>query len=200
MSDQSPYQTLGVTENTSFEEIQAAKQRLNQRYQGNPQANAQVDAAYDAILMDRLRLRQEGKIKVPETIRFPEKQVTPSSLPKITNFNQAPSWIQNLIDQPSQKDILLSLGIFGTLAVIVIFAQTLSFLSLLLTAGIFAHIYLINRKEKKFGKAFLISIICLILGTILGAGLANFIFVDNPNQLIGILTFLLFGISSSFLK
>jgi hypothetical protein len=199
MSDQSPYQTLGVTETTSFEEIQAAKQRLNQQYQGNPQAIAQVDAAYDAIIMDRLRLRQEGKIKIPETIRFPEKQLTTATLPKITNLNQAPSWLQNLIDQPSQKDILLSSGIFLSLIVIVFFSSP-SLLSLLLTGGIFTNIYLLNRKEGKFGKAVLISLISLILGVLLGSTLSVLIPAISTDKIMAILSLILLSLTSSFLK
>lgn len=199
MSDQSPYQTLGVTETTSFEEIQAAKQRLNQQYQGNPQAIAQVDAAYDAIIMDRLRLRQEGKIKIPETIRFPEKQLTTATLPKITNLNQAPSWLQNLIDQPSQKDILLSSGIFLSLIVIVFFSSP-SLLSLLLTGGIFTNIYLLNRKEGKFGKAVLISLISLILGVLLGSTLSVLIPAISTDKIMAILSLIMLSLTSSFLK
>jgi hypothetical protein len=198
MSEQTPYQTLGVTENTSFEEIQAAKQRLNQQYEGNPQAIAQVDAAYDAIIMERLRLRQEGKIKVPETIRFPEKQAPIPSNPKPSNFNQSPSWLQNLIDQPSQQNISWSVGIFSALGAIAIFAQP-SLISLLLAGGLCANVYLLNRKEKKFGKAVLISIVSLILGAVFGSVIGNFMPID-PNQITAIATFILFGIVSIFLK
>jgi DnaJ-class molecular chaperone with C-terminal Zn finger domain len=74
MSNQSHYQQLGITEDASFEEIQAAKERLKQKNSNDQKVIENIEAAYDAILMDRLRLRQEGKIKVPERIRFPERQ------------------------------------------------------------------------------------------------------------------------------
>ncbi|MFN6271303.1 MAG: CPP1-like family protein, partial [Microcystis sp.] len=35
MSEQNPYEQLGVTEESSFEEIQEAKQRLVQQYQND---------------------------------------------------------------------------------------------------------------------------------------------------------------------
>ncbi|HEY9891193.1 MAG TPA: CPP1-like family protein, partial [Candidatus Sericytochromatia bacterium] len=73
MSDQNPYEKLGVTEDASFDEIQDAKGRLLQQHRGDQKLIESVEAAYDAIIMDRLRMRQEGKIKVPERIRFPEK-------------------------------------------------------------------------------------------------------------------------------
>ena len=65
MSDQNPYEKLGVTEDASFDEIQDAKGRLMQQHRGDQKLVESVEAAYDAIIMDRLRMRQEGKIKVP---------------------------------------------------------------------------------------------------------------------------------------
>ena len=72
MIEQNPYEQLGVTEGSSFEEIQAAKKRICDANNNDPKLVESIEAAYDAVIMDRLRLRQEGKIKVPERIRFPE--------------------------------------------------------------------------------------------------------------------------------
>ena len=81
MSEQNVYyETLGLTEASSFEEVQSAKARLVAECEDNPQKKESIEAAYDAILMERLRLRQEGKIKVPDRIRFAEKQ-TKSAVP-----------------------------------------------------------------------------------------------------------------------
>ncbi len=78
MSDQNPYEKLGVTENATFDEIQDARNHLLQQYSGDPKRLETVEAAYDAILMDRLRMRQDGKIKVPEGIRFAERLSQPA--------------------------------------------------------------------------------------------------------------------------
>jgi len=75
MSDQNPYEKLGVSEEASFDEIQDARNRLFEQHSGDAKHLEVIEAAYDAILMDRLRMRQEGKIKVPERIRFPELRV-----------------------------------------------------------------------------------------------------------------------------
>ena len=77
MSEQNPYEQLGVTEESSFEEIQEAKQRLVQQYQNDSKIVESIEAAYDSVLMDRLRMRQEGRIKVPDRIRFPERLTIP---------------------------------------------------------------------------------------------------------------------------
>jgi len=59
MSDQSPYEKLGVSEDASFDEIQDARNRLFEQYSGDSKSVEIIEAAYDAILMDRLRMRQE---------------------------------------------------------------------------------------------------------------------------------------------
>jgi len=58
MSEQSPYEQLGVTLDASFDEIQEARDRLKQQYSGEIKLLQSIEAAYDAILMDRLKMRQ----------------------------------------------------------------------------------------------------------------------------------------------
>ncbi|MFN6035094.1 MAG: CPP1-like family protein, partial [Dolichospermum sp.] len=55
MSDQSPYEKIGVSEDASFDEIQEARNRLLEKYGGEGNSREVIEAAYDAILMDRLR-------------------------------------------------------------------------------------------------------------------------------------------------
>jgi len=163
MSEQNPYEQLGVTENSSFEEIQAAKQRLYEQHGNDSAVLETVEIAYDSIIMDRLRLRQEGKIKVPEKIRFPDRNVEKSiKVPQLVN-DQSAVWLQELIDTPSQADILWPSGIFLTLAAIAVFSQNAgsSSLPLLMALGFIANIYFLNRKEGRSGRAFLISFIAL---------------------------------------
>jgi hypothetical protein len=85
MSEQNPYEQLGVTEESSFEEIQEAKQRLVQQYQNDSKIVELIEAAYDSVLMDRLRMRQEGRIKVPDRIRFPERLTIPVESKPVTS-------------------------------------------------------------------------------------------------------------------
>jgi len=208
MSDPTPYQTLGVTEDASFEEIQAIKAQLSQQYQGDSTAVEKIEAAYDAIIMERLRLRQEGKIKVPERIRFPEKNVEVPSAGPSFSAPQAPSWLQGLVDTPSKNDILLPAGIFLPLAVVSFFSPNGagSLRPILLVAGVFTNLYFLNRKEKKFARAFFLTLLGLIAGVALGTGLTTLL--GNAGLLTGLdaepiatgLTFLVFWLISSFLR
>ena len=208
MSEQNPYEQLGVTENSSFEEIQAAKKRLDDRHSNDSAVLEEVEIAYDSIIMDRLRLRQEGKIKVPEKIRFPERNASKTlKVPQITKPDSA-AWLQELIDTPSQADILWPTGIFLTLSAIAVFSQNTeaSILPLLMALGFIANIYFLNRKEGRSGRAFLISFITLFAGIALGTGLANLLLgqggitVLGGDQFASAVTFCLFWLVSCFLR
>lgn len=206
MSEQNPYETLGVTENASFDEIQAAKQRLSQQYSGDAKAVENVEAAYDSIIMDRLRMRQEGKIKVPERIRFPERSYEAPPSQKSTPISN-PTWLQQLIDTPSRSDILWSAAVFLALAGVTVFYQNPqdSLLPLLVALGFGANIYFLNRKEHRFGRAILITLVGLVLGVTLGSGLASLLAQSGGISLAGeqfttLVTFCIFWLTSSFLR
>ncbi|MEB3355376.1 MAG: CPP1-like family protein [Synechococcales bacterium] len=163
MSTQSNYEKLGVDENSSFEEIQDARQRLLQECNNDRKQMEEVEAAYDAILMDRLRLRQEGKIKVPDRIRFPERLVDPPPQPVSSPTKQAPDWLQRFIDNPSQSEIL-----WPALSFLGVGALGLASPPVALALGVGFSLYFLNRKENKFGRAFLITLVTLIIGVTIG--------------------------------
>jgi hypothetical protein len=121
MSGQNPYEQLGVTEASSFEEIQDARNRLFAKHQGDRKQLELIEAAYDAVLMDRLRLRQEGKIKVPDRIRFPEKMIQSAPSPAPIQAHSSPNWLQSLVDTPSRIDILLPAVILAILSALIVF-------------------------------------------------------------------------------
>ena len=203
MSESTPYETLGVAENASFEEIQAAKQRLTQKYQGNIQVMEAIETAYDAIIMERLKLRKEGRIRVPERIRFPERsvEVPPSQSPFLAKMPS--SWLGRLLDTPSQGDILWPAVVFVGLGLMAVSAATgdPSFFALLLAFGGMASVYFLNRKERRFGRAVLLTVIALILGITLGFALSSLKAIPlAQEQLTCAATFVLFWLTSSFLR
>ncbi|MGK7939620.1 MAG: CPP1-like family protein [Crocosphaera sp.] len=206
MSEQTPYEKLGVSETASFDEIQAAKNRLTQEYSNDVKTVEDIEAAYDSIIMERLKLRQEGRIKVPDRIRFAERQRETPPTPPSLSLDNSPPWLQQFIDTPSANDILWPTGIFLALALFAGFGgPQSSMLSLLLALGVFANIYFLNRKENKFGRALLITLGGLFLGVGLGWGIAQLLQGANlPAQIgqsaIGITIFFIFWLSSSFLR
>jgi hypothetical protein len=176
MSGQNPYEQLGVTEASSFEDIQNARNRLFAEHQGDRKQLEQIEAAYDAVLMDRLRQRQEGKIKVPDRIRFPEKMVQAAPSPASIQPPTEPGWLQRLIDTPSRSDILLPAGILAALSALVLFVPAATLQQTgqaALILGVGATFYFLFRKERKFGRAVLLSLVGMVLGLAIGYGLAE---------------------------
>jgi hypothetical protein len=209
MSSQNPYEQLGVTEASSFDEIQDARNRLFAEYEGDRKQLESIEAAYDAVLMDRLRLRQEGKIKVPDRIRFPEKMVQPAPAPAPSPVSNGPGWLQRLIDTPSRTDILLPAAILAPLTAVLFFYINPSpqLIQLLLLVGVGSSFYFLFRKERKFGRAILLTLIGLVFGLLVGmyalgpllhSGFPNFSM--SSEALATVFTFLILWLISSFLR
>jgi len=208
MSDQNNYEKLGVTEDATFDEIQDARSRLLQQHSGDYKRLETIEAAYDAILMERLRMRQEGKIKVPEGIRFAERlsQSPPKQSP--VPVKKPAAWLQNLRDTPSSTDILLPGSLFLGLSALSVFytAAGVQTLQLALVVGVGLSIYFLKRKEKKFGRAVLLTVLGLIAGLVVG-GLVGSLLLDQISsikltveQFSTVLTFILLWLISSFLR
>ncbi|MDB9448537.1 CPP1-like family protein [Dolichospermum circinale] len=207
MSDQSPYEKLGLSEDASFDEIQDVRNRLLEQHGGDGNVREVIEAAYDAILMERLRMRQEGKIKVPERIRFPEKRVPSSPQTSQTLGQQSPAWLQRSIDQPKLTDVLLpGAWYLGLSATSVLYpGGSGQVLQLSLVVGVAIGVYFLNRKEGKFGRAVLFTLVSLIAGLIAGGLLAGLILplpliTLTANQFSTLLTFILMWLVSSFLR
>ena len=191
MSEPTPYEKLGVNDEASFETVRDARDRLLREYAGDESEQEAIEVAYDAILMDRLRARKEGKIAVPDRIRYPERLA--AAAPTATPSNpqrRAPSWLSKLLDNPSPKDIYTLLGIYAGLGAISFFVPIAT--TTWLSFGLIVSVYWLTRKENRFGRAVLISLSGITLGVILAAltnqilvlsGFANNGLFPNPIQL-----------------
>lgn len=204
MSEQSPYQQLGVPEGSSFDEIQTARNRLCAEFKGDAEKIKQIEAAYDAVLMDRLKMRQEGRIKVPDGIRFAERQAeTPTSSPTTPTVN-APAWLERFIDTPSRADIGLPAGVMAALVALVVVVPTAVQMTLIIGVG--AAFYFLYRKENKLGRAVLLTLVGLIGGLLIGGLLFNLLSSQIPgftitlNSFASAFTFFVFWLVSSFLR
>ena len=77
----SPYERLGIAVDASFEAVQAAKQERLAEVGENPQARARIEAAYDAVLMERLKERQQGKVSSAALNASQREAVRPAAAP-----------------------------------------------------------------------------------------------------------------------
>jgi hypothetical protein len=209
MTELNPYEQLGVTENASFEEIQTAKQNLKEKYQNDPPIIESIEIAYDAIIMQRLKLRQEGKIKVPEQIRFPEKTVEikkPSLIAKNPTSQKVSLWLRDLLDQPSPKEISFSGVVFFVLITISSFNTNSEILPLLLTVGVGTSFYVLYRKQKRFWRSVSITFIAFIIGICTANILFNVLISAGLNisltseQFATLFTFCFLWLASNFVR
>lgn len=208
MSDQNPYEKLGVTQDATFDEIQDARNRLVEQHSGDRKRIEMVEAGYDAILMERLRMRQEGKIKVPEGIRFAERLSQAPPKESSAPAKQSPQWLQRLLDQPSLTDILLPGVLFLALSGFSVFYRDAGaqVLQLVLMVGVGLSLYFLNRKEKKLGRAVLLTVLGLTAGLIAGSVLSSLLArqissIDlTAEQFSTVLTFIVLWLISSFLR
>lgn len=205
--NESNYKTLGLDESSSFEEVQVARKRLLEECESDPQQKEAIEAAYDAILMERLRMRQEGKIKVPDRIRFAEKTAESSaSTPRISlPAPQPPNWLQDWLDTPSRDDILWPSVVFLALAALAWFATNSA--ATALGFSVAATIFFLNRKERKFWRAFAFATGGLLVGVLLGLLAINLVgqqslglSVERLNAVAAIITMVLLWFVSSFLR
>ena len=94
----SPYQRLGISPDASFDAVQEAKQQRLAEVGEDPQGRARVEAAYDAVLMDRLKERQQGKVSSAALSASKREATRPAvatpparpSLPALPNLSGLP--------------------------------------------------------------------------------------------------------------
>lgn len=205
MSELNPYETLGLAESASFEEIQAAKQQLSAQHQGDTTVVERLEAAYDAIIMDRLRQRQQGTLDVPDQIRFAEVPKKSIELPQGIKAMRLPNWITDLRDQPESREINLALGINGAIAILALLLNG-GLASTILTAVLITNVYLLMRKESRFVRSLLIGVVSLMVGVAIGSAINALIASQGvslaiaPVQIIVFCCCIIQGITSSFLK
>ncbi|MBF2026393.1 MAG: CPP1-like family protein [Oscillatoriales cyanobacterium C42_A2020_001] len=204
MSEENPYDQLGVTEGSSFDEIQSARNRLCAEFKGDAEQLKKIEAAYDAVLMDRLKMRQEGRIKVPDGIRFAERQAEVPSNPPKAMVKPRPAWLDGLIDTPSSADIWMSAGVMTALGAIAVLAPSAVQLTLILGVG--SAFYFLYRKEQKLGRTVLLSFTGLLLGLLAGGVLYGLISSQFPSLAIrtdvfaSAFAFFILWLISSFLR
>ena len=86
-----PYSLLGIAPESGFDDVQAARQAKLEAVGDDPMARSRVESAYDAILMDRLKERQQGRVS--SAARSASQKETPPSPTRaaLTQLPQLPS-------------------------------------------------------------------------------------------------------------
>ena len=81
-----PYARLGIAPGASFDEVQAARSRCLAQTDDDPQAKARVEAAYDAVLMARLRDRQQGQVSAAAATASQKEESAAAASPSLPSL------------------------------------------------------------------------------------------------------------------
>ena len=181
---QDPYQQLQIRPDASFDEVQRARDRVLKTCGEDAVARAKVEAAYDAVLMDRLRDRQSGRLSAEAATasRMEREQGEGAAsqtsngpaalLTRFRNFSLPASSLKGsavvpdlTLVQGQGLVVRLSLGALALL--LLLFApQTIELLLALGTIGLFMS--QIRRGRRPLGSLGW-SVLLLILGLVVGA-------------------------------
>lgn len=86
-----PYEILGLAAGASFEAVQQARDARLGAVGDDPLARSRIEAAYDAVLMERLKQRQQGQLSTAaRSASVREQQPTPPprlSLPALPKLS-----------------------------------------------------------------------------------------------------------------
>jgi len=174
-----PYQRLGVEADASFDTVQAAKAARLEEVGDDPLARSRIEAAYDAVLMDRLKERQQGKVSsAARSASQREQAAPPPSRPLLQALPSLPQLPAGRLAAPSPRlpslelaegrDRWFPLATHGTLLVLVL-ALPQPPLQLLLSLAVAATVLNLQRRHGRFGWAVGCSLLLLIGGVVAGS-------------------------------
>jgi hypothetical protein len=187
-----PYSRLGIAPDASFDAVQAAKQARLEEVGEDPLARSRIEAAYDAVLMDRLKERQQGRVSSAARTASQREQASPPpsrtplpalpSLPQLPTMKLAPA----LPSLPSfslaqGRDRWFPLGAHGALLVLLLLPGVAA--ELPLSLGALVTVISLQRRHGRLGQAVLWSLGLLIVGLLVGALLVS---VLNPALPLGL--------------
>ncbi|TGG80096.1 MAG: hypothetical protein ERJ67_10595 [Aphanocapsa feldmannii 277cV] len=187
----SPYARLGIGAEASFEAVQAARDHKLAACGDDPMAKARIEKAYDAVLQDRLKLRQSGQAsmaaveasKEEAKAGRPLKQVKLPTLPRLPAPNRSNAIAAPRIGSPGFKAPSLALAegpqlwlplvvLGGLLAWTLVAPPDPRNLSLLLALGTGATVFSLLKRSGRFFQSVFLGFAALALGLSLG-GLAS---------------------------
>ncbi|KAJ1298894.1 hypothetical protein BS78_01G488600 [Paspalum vaginatum] len=189
MTVESALKLLGVAEGASFEEILRAKNAVLASCKDDQDAVAQVEAAYDMLLMQSLSQRRAGKV-ADNSIRYADVKPVKSA-----GAGTVPRWMQATMknapitfETPSSSSLGIQSCVYGALMVFTYASGSSASLpsaytspdvpGFILATGFGLSLYFLAKKNMNLGKAALITVGGLAAGATVGSAVENFLQVD----------------------
>jgi len=183
-----PYERLGITPEASFDAVQQARNARLLEAGEDPLARSRVEAAYDAVLMDRLKERQQGKVSTAARSASvkEQQQATPPprlplpAVPKVTLPRvSAPSFSASSFSLIEGQDRWFALAGSGLLLTLLLLLPTPP-AELLLALATALCVVCLQRRRRRLLAAVGWGFGLLTLGLTLGGLLVAFAQVDLP--------------------
>lgn len=189
MSVENALKVLGVAEGSSFDDILRAKNSILASCKDDQQTIAQVEAAYDMLLMQSLAQRRAGKV-VNRSVRYADAKPV-----RTTGISTMPQWLQKTVknapvsvESPSPGNLGIKAGVYGALMVFT-FVNGASTSSagpyagadvpgIILATSFGASLYFLTKKNISLGRATIITIGGLFVGAVVGSTVENWLQVD----------------------
>ena len=182
-----PYDRLGVPPDAPFDQVQEARAaRLAELSEDDPLARSRIEAAYDAVLMDRLKERQQGRVSTAARTASQREQVAPAAeprvslpslprlapLPLVRNAARPPFALPRL-ELATGRDFWFPLVAIGALLVLLLLPGADPGLPLAL--GSLATLLTLQRRHGRFLQAVATTLALLVAGLLVGAALVALI-------------------------
>ena len=166
-----PYERLGVSPDAGFDAVQSAKQARLLEVGDDPIARSRVEAAYDAVLMDRLKERQQGRVSTAARSASARELVSPPapsfSLPALPKLPTSSLSRPTIALAEGEGRWLAGGGFAALLALwLLLPASSAEFLLALATA---LAVVCLQRRRPRFLAALGWAFGALIVGLLLGA-------------------------------
>ncbi|KAG1355409.1 hypothetical protein COCNU_07G015210 [Cocos nucifera] len=189
MSLESALKLLGVSESASFDDILRAKNAILASCKDDQEAVAQVEAAYDMLLMQSLSRRRAGKV-VNSSIRYADVKPVRSA-----GTGAMPKWLEKTVknvsvsvESPSTGNFGVQAGVYGALMVFTIVSGTSTSSAgtyigadvpgIILATSFGASLYFLTKKSISLGKATIITVGGLVVGAVVGSAVEKWLQVD----------------------
>ena len=175
-----PYEQLGIAADATFEQVQAAKQNcLNQIKADDALGRARVEAAYDSVLMQRLKERQLGQLTgaaATASKREAASNAAPAApaLPRLAVLQNLPrpklQWQQPSIKLAEEKQLWWPLAGHGLLLLLLlVVGNQLGTPELLLALASLLTIGALQRRRSRLFAAVGLTIAALAIGLLIGS-------------------------------
>ncbi|MBW4697378.1 MAG: CPP1-like family protein [Aphanocapsa lilacina HA4352-LM1] len=173
MSEPNPYHVLGIAEDALFEEVQEARVRLLSEFALDEKRQQTIEVAYDAILMQRLKQRQDGKIKVHERIRYADRTVVARPAQSAPAHPTQQWWRSLALSAPEAGVSALVFSAVWLLYLALSSSAPANDGSYAIALGLFATIYFLYRKIRVFWKAGLYALGGVVVAILASSSLAS---------------------------